>query len=87
MEGTVRNRTDVEIYLRQWTRDMPTEPGEEPNIALNCRVFINGSELENAISAQINASEDFTTVDLKLAPSSLKVIGLNSEEWDALGDQ
>ena len=82
----MRRRTDVEVYVLKWTDDAPTDPGEESNATINTRLFINGMEIEveGENGVKVNTSMDITTVDATLLPTSVKVLGLDKEEWDAL---
>lgn len=77
-------RADIVIYTKGWLADGPTHGDEEPLAMLYGRVFVNGDEIPRALSANVEVSNDFTSVTVKLSPSTVKVVPLNEDDWKAL---
>lgn len=76
----------VQIYTRKWFEDGPVTGEGVANAHLDCRVFIDGKEIASVIKIEVKSvTADFSEVTLAMSPASLEWIGLNEEEWQALG--
>jgi hypothetical protein len=73
----------IEIHTLGWAGDKAVRGDEEAVTTILCRVFVNGYELPNVLSASADFSEDFSSAVVRMA-MPVKVVNHSKEDWDAL---
>lgn len=74
----------VAIYTQGWALDQAADDEHDATAQLYCRVTLDGVEVPGLASVQYNADgRDFLTVTLVVNPSSVQVITLARDEFQA----
>lgn len=67
-------RTDIEIRTKRWNGDVPAFGDEESDGIIEGRVWVNGQEVAVVGPVRVTVGHsEFGTVELTLAPSSLRM--------------
>ena len=78
-------RVDVEILTLGIDQTGPVQDAGEANAMLDCRVYVNGTEIPRVVSALVEAaSNEFVQVTVRLAPTSVTVTPVSDAAWQAL---
>ena len=73
------------IYTQGWQDDRPAN-AEEATAQVECRVFMDGQELEGIISATPSFfARDFATVELKLH-AYVEIVTCGNAEWKEIDE-
>lgn len=78
--------TEIVVYTQAWHDDHAVEGDEKAHAQLHGRIFIDGHEIVMATGLTLKVSgSDFMQADIHVCPSTVKLVPLNAEDWEALG--